>query len=289
MSKINDDFVVSVKNGDLETVQMLLEHGADVHAGNDEAFMAAFESGNETLLRCLFDHEKYCGRAKQWDFDKSLYWFYRIYDMKIPNYLLRKTGRRNGNEFDANLYFLVLPHLSMKDGYALDYAYLYDSHHGGEPALFARPIDAIQQYWSSDDWSKWAENNHYLDYVVADGSPESFLELILLSTMASHFYLFWHAQYMDTSVITPDSVEDHVKDIFKKKYLKRDIRMQNDGLEILRPKVQLTDDIAMVTYCTFSEWKGIVLHKDSYNRLYPHKMVAKEESTLVEYDSGIDI
>lgn len=287
MSKMNDDFIVSAQNGDLGSVQMLLKQGADVHADNDAAFMAAFAGGNEKLLRLLFNHEKSSGRAEQWDFDRSLYWFYRISGMDTPEYLPREGGKRNGTEFDANLYFLVLPHLSMKEGYVLDYTYLY-YYQGGEPALFARPVDA-KRYWSDDDWSKWAEKNHYLDYVVADGSPESYLEFVLLSTMGSHFYLFWHAQYMDTSLITPASVGKHVKDIFREFYLKKDTGRQKNDLEILRPEVKLTDDIAMVTCCTFSEWKGIVRHRNSYNRLFPHKVVDREETTLVEYDSGIDI
>jgi len=287
MSELDENFILSAQKGDIGTVEGLLEQGADIHASDDKAFMSAFERGNEKMLRLLFDHERSSGQIEQWNFDRSIYWFNRISGMNTPDHLPQKDGKRNGTEFDANLYFLVLPHLSMKEGFRLDYAYLY-FYESGEPALFARPVDS-ENYWSSDDWSDWVENNHYLDYIVADGSPESYLELVLLSTMGSHFYLFWHAQYMDTRLITDTYVADHIKDILNEYCLKQNIKNKKEQLEIIEPTVELKENSSVVTYCTFSEWTGIVRHRKSYKRYFPHKLLDEEETTIVQYDSGIDI
>src|SRR5215207_5299590 len=43
----------------------------------------------------------------------------------IPPSLL-DTGRKQGDEFDVNQYFDILTHVSMREGYALDYVYQSD-------------------------------------------------------------------------------------------------------------------------------------------------------------------
>ena len=57
----------------------------------------------------------------------------------IPQALL-DTGIKQGDEFNVNEYFKVLPHLSMQDGYLLDYVYQVDGL-GAYPILYAHPVD----------------------------------------------------------------------------------------------------------------------------------------------------
>lgn len=67
---------------------------------------------------------------------------------EIPQGLF-ETGIKQGDEFDVNEYFSVLPNLSMRDGYALDYVFYGDSL-GGFPVLAARPAD-LSPYATRED------------------------------------------------------------------------------------------------------------------------------------------
>ncbi|HET9912603.1 MAG TPA: hypothetical protein VFQ13_11980, partial [Anaerolineales bacterium] len=58
---------------------------------------------------------------------------------EIPDHLM-ETGIKRGDEFDANQYFDVLTHVSMRAGYALDYVHQGDSL-GAFPMLYARPLN----------------------------------------------------------------------------------------------------------------------------------------------------
>ena len=67
---------------------------------------------------------------------------------EIPQGLF-ETGIKQGDEFDVNEYFTVLPNLSMTDGYTLDYVFYGDSL-GGFPVLAARPAD-LSPYATRED------------------------------------------------------------------------------------------------------------------------------------------
>ena len=57
---------------------------------------------------------------------------------KIPQHLMKNDAERNGKEFNPTSYFTVLTHLTMKDGYTLDYFYIFNDGFGGYPCLYAR-------------------------------------------------------------------------------------------------------------------------------------------------------
>ena len=96
----------------------------------------------------------------------------------IPEHLLT-TGIKRGDEFDVNQYFDALTHISMQDGYALDYVYQNDSL-GGYPLLYPRPVDQTPYASTADipantEWPDFHEylnvedtEQGYFDYVVMD-------------------------------------------------------------------------------------------------------------------------
>ncbi len=117
--------------------------------------------------------------------------------LRTPEHLLVENAQRDGSEFDPNLYFTVLTHLSMSPGYVLDYVYHYDGM-GGRPVLYARP-EGLALYRSYEEFAASSlEADAYLKAVVVDGTPESYFELVVLSIMGGQFYLDWHANYNDT-------------------------------------------------------------------------------------------
>jgi hypothetical protein len=115
---------------------------------------------------------------------------------------------KTGEEFDVNEYWDVLTHLSVQQGYVLDYVYSMDGHlMAGRPIVYARP-KTDPPYRTSAEWSQgagdtahsnWADE--YLNWVRTDGTPEGFVELIVLQIMGDQFYLYQHTAYHDARVI----------------------------------------------------------------------------------------
>lgn len=58
-------------------------------------------------------------------------------EIKTPEYLLKKDGKRDGKEFDLSIYFDIFDRIRLKPGITLDWAYSYQSL-GGSPSLYAR-------------------------------------------------------------------------------------------------------------------------------------------------------
>lgn len=63
-----------------------------------------------------------------------------LHPQEIPRHLLQTNSVKAETDFDPNTYFSVLTHLSMKNGFVLDYVYRYHSF-GAEPWLYGRLVD----------------------------------------------------------------------------------------------------------------------------------------------------
>src|SRR5688572_30711718 len=117
---------------------------------------------------------------------------------EIPAHLYN-TGIKGGDEFDVNQYFDVLTHISMQDGYALDYVYQNDSL-GGSPLLYARPVDQAP-YASTADIPPGTELPDFQEYVDVEDTAQGYFDHVVLDIMANQFYLFWHANYNDRQIV----------------------------------------------------------------------------------------
>ena len=53
---INDELIESVKIGDIDTVKLLLDRGADIHSENDQAFRWASRNGHAETVKVLKEH-----------------------------------------------------------------------------------------------------------------------------------------------------------------------------------------------------------------------------------------
>jgi hypothetical protein len=89
---------------------------------------------------------------------------------------LLETGVKQGGEFDVNEYFNVLTHISMQDGYSLDYVYQVDGL-GAYPILYARPADQ-PAYVSMKDLPIDLEAGDYLNYIAVENVEQGYFELI---------------------------------------------------------------------------------------------------------------
>jgi len=218
-----------------------------------------------------------------------------IGDLVTPDYFIDEAMSGNevaktGTEFDVMEYFTVLDHLSMQEGYVLDYVYRGDSM-GGLPVLYARLED--QEPYSV--FSEFAEaqgesTTSYLDSVEFDGTPDGYFQFVILDVMASQFYLFWHANYNDYQIVCDaEDVEAIIADAGDGDM---GLPMSEEAQEAARqlqvePVVTWTPDVAQVEVVLFTRWGGFARWTFTISREFPHTIQDITSETLVEYDCGI--
>lgn len=232
---------------------------------------------------------------------------------EIPEHLQEYDCVKTGEEFDVNEYFCVLSHLSMEPGYVLDYVYFYDFF-GGRPIIYVREEDQ-EPFANYSEYEKEAEQNieieDVFDFVAfvmygsttalgnkihIDGTEEGFLEYVVLQIMGGQFYLWWHANYDDATVICNDSALEKVLaegmffDPEEAEFLRplvHDVRYEALKLDVT-PVVELRDDVAIVTVILFTKWGGFFRCSFTISRDYPHTIIDVDSEVVIEYYCGVD-
>jgi hypothetical protein len=207
---------------------------------------------------------------------------------ELPDYLL-ETGVKRGGEFDTNQYFDVLTHLSMRDGYALDYVYQGDDL-GGYPLLYVRPVDRAP-YTSSADIPANTELPDFHEYVQIDDTEQGYFEYAVLDIMADQFYLYWHANYNDYEIVcNSEEVNDLVTRLSSGDFGIQMTAVQQARARAIRnvePTVSLTGDVAEVQFITFTKWGGFYRETYTISREFPHRIIDVKQDNLVPYDCGV--
>ena len=206
----------------------------------------------------------------------------------VPEHL-SNTGIKRGDEFDVNQYFNVLTHISMQDGYALDYVYQNDSL-GGYPMLYARPVDQVA-YGSVADIPENTPLPDFREHLEVEDVEQGYFEYVLMNIMAGQFYLFWHANYNDLEIVCNRAeVGDIVASVSSGDFgIAMDLpsQMKARTLRNIEPVVRLTGDIAIVEVITFTKWGGFYRYSYTISRGFPHTIVDTKSENLVPYDCGI--
>ena len=205
----------------------------------------------------------------------------------FPGHFYRDS-KRVGNDFAPEDYFKTLPHLDIIPGRCLDY--IYDMQEiGGEPRLYFRPIDVVP-FDFVHEYQKWRKSNDLFDCLIADGSPQSYFELVIFRRLAGHFYLFWHACYNYLEIVTtiPELEEIKSKLLAQTGY-SDELRLQNAWINEIdpRPTVEINDDRATVTYCTFAMWDGFVHLRETFRIIPPHRLISSETLHHAKYHCGV--
>lgn len=195
--------------------------------------------------------------------------------------------------FDANRYFDTLDRIAMEDGWVLDYVYHTDIG-SASPILYARRnsdprlagIDAFEE-----KFGKLAlpidVNATCFHHVQADGTDESFLQLVLLRVMGGQFYLYWHANYDDTRILWKRSellrltlscgLEGHLPLV----------PLARSLLVPWSPDVSFTEDEVTVCVLIFSKWSGFSRYTVKMSRSFPHVIITEYREVIAPYDIGI--
>lgn len=207
--------------------------------------------------------------------------------VEVPQSLM-ETGKKQGGEFDPNDYFQVLDHVSMQEGYALDYVYPVDFL-GSFPLLYPRPVDQ-PPYASATDVPEGVQLGNFRDHLVIEDVEQGYFEYVVMDIMASQFYLVWHANYNDLQIICDKETANSIVDETNSQDFGAEFDLQQQArvraLTNVEPIVKFTDDSAIVEVVTFTKWGGFFRRTYTINRSFPHEVEVKDEN-LVEYDCGI--
>lgn len=200
-----------------------------------------------------------------------------------------KDGRRPPKmRFDPNAYFNVLQHLAAIPNHTLDFIY-HRQDVGGEPRLYFRRKDSVPlQFYSQ--YASWRKRHDLLEYLVADGTPHAFFELVVFCLMANQFAQEWHAIYNDQSIIAaPDQIEALISGVNGEGVGAKFTEEQTAAIRTfdIQPIVKMTESSASVLYSVFSKWGGLARRKTTFKRSPPHQIVGEITISKVVYDCGI--
>ena len=207
---------------------------------------------------------------------------------EVPEQLFN-TGIKQGDEFDVNEYFNVLTHISMQEGFTLDYVYQNDSL-GGYPIMYARPVDQVP-YASVTDIPENTQLLDFREHLQVEDVEQGYFEYAVMDIMASQFYLFWHANYNDTQIVcNRQQVNDIVSQVSSGDFgVAMDFPAQTKArtLRNIEPVVRLTGDTATVEVITFTKWGGFYRYTFTISRSFPHTILDIKQENIVPYDCGI--
>jgi hypothetical protein len=207
---------------------------------------------------------------------------------EIPQTLF-DTGKKDGSEFDVSEYFNVLPHLSMQEGYALDYVYQNDDL-GAYPLLYVRPVDQAP-YTSPADIPDSAQLPDFHEYLNVEDVEQGYFEYVVMDIMANQLYLFWHANYNDLEIVcNGDEVNEIVAQVSSGDFgmaMERADQTKARTMRNIEPVVHLMGDVAVVEVVTFTKWGGFYRYTYTIRRGFPHTIVDVTQENLVPYDCGV--
>lgn len=254
--------------------------------------------------------------AKSGSYNLSASWCQEVADnikaiqpVDIPGSLAQDGGMKTGGEFDINEYFPILKHLSIKNGYMLDYFY-HAGGSSGTPVLYTRqknekPFVSYYEYGNAGNTVTRPENDvsiiwlvkdkdgkfKYGNHVRMDKSSESYFEYAVLQLLGGQFYLFAKANIYDIRIVCEDSrVEDILAEIENSGMaaIDEDFKAAARSLE-LEPVVTIEEKTATVSLVVFTKWGGFSKVTYTMSRDYPHSITGYTNENLLKYDCGIEL
>jgi len=222
--------------------------------------------------------------AEQWQEDiKQL----RAWQANLPNHTNIMNGELPDPKPDIMEVFAILDHLSVQEGWLLDYGYCADGL-GSFPVLYARQTGAKPL---QDQRACECVSSDYLQHITSDGSPLGYLQIAQLDIMGNQFYLGWHANYNDlTPLATRAAVEELIEDIKSKNFgtpfSMREIRSAR-RLNV-EPKVEINPNNVRLRFVTFTKWGGFEEQIVTLSLSEPFEIIYAKPTQLLPYSCNIN-
>lgn len=221
-----------------------------------------------------------------------------------PENLKTSGSSKVGGEFDVNAYFSVLKHVSMHEGYVLDYVYVSDGAAGG-PVLYVRaadgtPFSTYSEYREATHQNTKASNDNSLIWLVKDSATglfgnkisidntsEGFFEYALIQTVSNSFYLYGGAARGKKYIVSEESKIESIIDYLESEgAYNLDDKSKNAMRSLdVTPGVTITESKATVTFVVFTEFNGFVRHTYTIEKEYPHYIIIHNEEVLARLES----
>jgi hypothetical protein len=152
----------------------------------------------------------------------------------------------------------------MDDGYVLDYVYDTASMYA-YPLLYARlktspgfpDVTTFEKVFGKTTDPR-SVVGAFLDRIRTDGSRQGFIQLAALRLVGDQFYLFWHANYNDTEILSR-----------------------------IPAWVVFSDKEVSVSLFVFSKWGGVAFYTIRLKRSFPHQLVSERFVTVIPYNCRI--
>ena len=206
----------------------------------------------------------------------------------FPDYLMSTNGVKKGTEFDVSVLMKEFPNLSLPVDHTLDWFYRWGTGFG-RPWIYVRRVDqkpynTYAEYESAVTRSALASrtglNPLWLDEIVSDGTPESYLQMLTLLYTAHQFYLYWHSNEEDGIVIcTHEALERWADEHLGPP----DQRPAVLGSLDPTPRVRVTDKTATVdVLCSSRAWGKVYWCRWCISREPPRELVNCEQTPVIE-------
>ena len=242
--------------------------------------------------------EKTSDAALSWQEDidqiKKLY-----SSQSIPQHLLNEEAVLQGDEFDIGTAMEILDHLSMAESYQLAYVYKYDPM-GSYPVLYARlednpPFASLKEYSLAHpecfQSSEKPPHCSYQQWIETDGSEIGYLQFVLLNEMGRQFYLNWHANYNDTTLIATENALDQIlTQLLNSDFGYPIDDQQKEEIKKLvhpAPEVVIGTEFVTLRMVYFTKWGGFFEVQYKLNKDFPHIIQENKSRNLFDYNCGI--
>ena len=211
-----------------------------------------------------------------------------------PTQLLR-------SEFKIDSILAAFPNLSMKPDTTLDFVY-YLINVGGWPVLYSRHVnaepfdtfdtltnampDAKSRAIISDTESQGF--GFFFKDIEADGTQDSYFQLITLYLMGDQFFHIWHDAYHDERIVCSRSGLDRLfknSDPYSKHGIPNDVRDSAYALQI-SPQVNIQDDNVVVSVVIFTMFGGFQRRIYTISRTPPYKLLNEQRQELINFHCG---
>ncbi len=215
----------------------------------------------------------------------------------IPRHLLDPEQPATEDVFDPNQLLIPLKHLSLQEGYTLDFVYRNEGI-GANPILYVRketqpPLASFEDYQKVVDDCDGVDKTpgcDYIDFIQSDGTEEGYFQWILLRMMGEQFYLYWHANYKDSEVIASKAQLESLVEAFSADSFGVSLSSSQKRAALRidpTPAVSIEGDLVTVRVVWFTKWGGFFESKYTITAGAPHQVVQKQTESLVEYDCQI--
>lgn len=232
--------------------------------------------------------------AQQWQEDINQL---RAWQANLPGYANIMDGQLPNPKPDIMEVFTILDHLSVQEGWQLDYGYCADGL-GSFPVLYARQTNTepLKDQQACEYVRKKIEiarddiSSDYLQYITSDGSPLGYLQIVQLEIMGNQFYLGWHANYNDlTPLATRAAIEALIEDINSKNFGTPFTMGEIHSARRLNvePEVEINANNVLLRFVTFTKWGGFEEQAVTLSLTEPFKITYAKPKQLLPYSCDV--